>query len=158
MAVDETKFDDVLSLQRHLIRKKAGDLVKFDVERGGKPRNLAVKLAALPKVSAGDLMFKKFGVQVQELTSELAQALGFSSVQGILVSDVQRGSPAAEAGLRRGMVITHVGGEEFDSMDRLAEELAGIKSGDVVSMAVFITEHRGNFTVQQTTSVALKAR
>ena len=158
MAVDETRFDDVLSLQRHLIRKKAGDLVKFDVERGGKLRNLAVKLAALPKVSADDLMFKKFGIQVQELTSELAQALGFSSVHGMLISDVQRGSPAAEAGLRRGMVITHVGGEEFDSMDRLAEELAGIKPGDVVSMAVFVTEHRGNFTLQQTTSVALKAR
>jgi serine protease Do len=158
MTVDEAKFDDVLALQRHLLHKKAGDVVKFDIERAGKPRNIEVRLAALPKLSASDQMLKKFGIQIQELTPELAQALGLSSVPGVLVSDVQRGSPAAQADLRRGMVITHVAGEEFESMDRLAEQLAGIKSGDVVRMAVFISERHGSFALQQTTSVVLKAR
>ena len=68
-------------------------------------------------------------------------------MQGVLVSDVEKGSPGAAAGFRRGIVITHVGGEEFQSMDQLAEQLAGIKSGDMVSMAVFIAEQRGGFTL-----------
>jgi len=97
-------------------------------------------------------------LQIQPLTRELADALGIPAMQGVLVSDVEKGSPAAGAGFRRGIVITHVGGEEFQSMDQLAEQLAGIKSGDMVSMAVFVAEQRAGFTVAQTTGVTLQAR
>jgi serine protease Do len=158
VAVDETKYADVLSLQRHLLHKKAGDVVKFGVERDGKLRNYEVTLTVLPKLSAVDLMLEKFGAQIQELTPDLAEALGFADVQGVLVSEVQKGSPAGEAGLRRGMVITHVDGEEVDSLERLAEQLAAIKSGDTVTLVVFVSQRRGNFTVEQTTSLSLKAK
>jgi serine protease Do len=97
-------------------------------------------------------------LQIQPLTRELADALGIPPMQGVLVSDVQQGGPGATVGFRRGIVITHVGGEGFQSMDQLAEQLAGIKSGDMVSMAVFIAEQRAGFTFEQTTGVTLQAR
>jgi len=158
IALDEVKYDGVLALERHFMGKKAGDVVKFDIEREGKPRSVDVTLTALPKFSASDLMLKKFGAYVQELTPDLADALGIPVLQGILVSDIEKGSPAAEAGLRRGMVITHVNGDECDTMDQLAEQLVAVKSGDEVSMAVFVSERRGRFTLQRTASVDLKAR
>ena len=92
------------------------------------------------------------------MTRDLANALGISYAKGLLVSDVQIGSPGAEAGFSRGIVITHVGGEEIESMDRLAEQLADVKSGDNVSMAILVSERRGNMMWQQTTNVTLKAR
>ncbi|MGD0651355.1 MAG: trypsin-like peptidase domain-containing protein [Verrucomicrobiia bacterium] len=158
VAVDDSPYADVLPLLRHFLRKKAGDAVRFAVDRGGKLRNFEVKLAALPKLSATDLMWKRFGLQIQPLTRELADALGIPPMQGVLVSDVQQGGPGATVGFRRGIVITHVGGEGFQSMDQLAEQLAGIKSGDMVSMAVFIAEQRAGFTFEQTTGVTLQAR
>ncbi len=92
------------------------------------------------------------------MTAELADALGIATAQGLLVSGVQRGSPADEAGLRRGVVITHVAGEEIDSLERLAEQLADIQPGDPVLLAVVVSERRGSITIQQTGKVTLKAR
>ncbi len=158
MAVDNVKYSAVLPMLRHFLHKKAGDTLQFAVERDGRTREFEVKLAALPKLSATDLMSKRFGLQIQPLTQQLAGALGIPAMQGVLVSDVQQGGPGAAAGFRRGIVITHVGGEEFQSLDQLAEQLAGIKSGDTVSMALFITEQRGSMTLQQATSISLKAR
>ncbi len=148
--VDGQRFSDVLPLQRYLLRKKPGDEVRFG--------DVTVKLAELPQVSAAELMFKKFGLSVQPMTAELADALGIATAQGLLVSGVQRGSPADEAGLRRGVVITHVAGEEIDSLERLAEQLADIQSGDPVLLAVVVSERRGSITIQQTGKVTLKAR
>jgi len=158
VTVDAQKFADVLKLQRHLIHKKSDDVVQFVIERAGQSRTAAVKLAALPKLSATDMLWQKFGVQAQPLTRDLAEALGVTLAQGLLVADVQPDSPAAGAGIRRGIVVTHVGGEEFQSLDRVAEMLADVKSGDRVTMVVLIVERRGNFSMQQTTSVSLTAR
>jgi len=164
VAVDNQEYSTVLPMLQHFLHKKAGDVVQFAVARGiepaatGKPLTFAVKLAALPKLSATDLMWKRFGLQVQPFTQQLADALGIPPMQGVLVSDVQRDGPGDDAGFRRGMVITHMGGEEFQSMDQLAEQLAGIKSGDQVSMAICVTEQRSGFTLTQTTGVTLRAR
>ncbi len=157
-SVDGEKFEDVLRLQRHLIHKRPGDSVKLDIERSGKTKSFQIALAALPKLSVPDLMGKKFGLQVQEMNRELAEALGIPVMQGLLIADVEKDSPAAAAGLRRGIVITHIAGEEVQSLDRLAERLSDLKTGDTVSLALFVIERRGNLILQQTVSVALKAR
>jgi S1-C subfamily serine protease len=158
VSVDDVKYSAVLPMLRHFLHKKAGDVLQFAVERDGKPRVFEVKLAALPKLSATDLMWKKFGLQIQPFTQQLAEALGIPVMPGVLVSDVQRSGPGAKAGIQRGIVITHFGGEEFQSMDQLAEQLAGIKSGDKVNVAIFAVEQRGGFTLTQTTGVSLQAR
>jgi S1-C subfamily serine protease len=157
-AVDGAKYTDLLALQRHLIHKQPGDSVKLEVEHGSKKRAYTVALAALPKLSVPDLFRTKFGLQIQEMTRELAEALGVPIAQGLLVTDVEKGSPGAAAGLRRGLLITHVAGEEVQLMERLAERLGDVKTGDAVSLAIFLMERRGNLLIQQTVSVALKAR
>ena len=158
VTVDGTKFSDVLSLQRYFLHKKGGDVVAFEVERDGKTRRMEVKLAALPKLSVPDLMAKRFGLQVQPMTAELAKALGVNLTRGLLVSGVEKDGPGEKVGFARGMVITHLGGEEIDSQERLEELLAGVRAGDAVSMAVFIVERRGNVVMQGTRGVAVKAR
>ena len=158
LRVDGTKFADVLLLQRYFLHKKDGDVVTFEVERAGKTRRLEVKLAALPKLSVVDLMAKRFGLQVQPMTAELAKALGVNLTRGLLVSDVEKEGTGEKVGFARGMVITHLGGEEIDSQERLEELLAGVRTGDAVSVAVFVREQRGNIMFQRTVGAALKAR
>ena len=158
VACDGKEVTEVLPLQRSLIHKKAGDVVRFDIEREGTAKSFTIKLTALPVLSARDLMLKKFGVQVQALTRELAQGLGMPFTQGLLVADVQPGSPAAAAQFHRGIVITQVAGEGVASMDRVAEQLEDVKAGDMVSMAVVIVERRGGILLQQTANVSLKSR
>ena len=75
-----------------------------------------------------------------------------------MIADVAKASPAAEAGLRRGLVIVQIGGDEVDSLDRLAEQLGDTKTGDRVSMGIFISERHGGFTLQQVANATLTAR
>ncbi len=156
--LDGQQFTDILRLQRHLIHKKAAESAKLEVVRAGKPLSFDIQMAALPKASATDLMRTKFGLQVQEMSADLAEALGIPPVPGLLIAEVEKESAAAAAGLRRGLVITHVAGEEVQSLDRLAEQLMDLKSGNNVTMALYIVQRRGNLLLQQTASVTLKAR
>ena len=158
VTVDGQAMSDVLRLQRWLIHRKGGDVVQFSINRGGATNSISVTLAGLPKLDASDLMFQKFGLQVQPLTRDLAAALGISFVPGLVVSDVEKNSPGARADFHTGIVITQIGGEEVKSMDRLAEQLADVKKDDMVSMSVIVSENRGNVRLQQMANVSLKAR
>jgi serine protease Do len=75
-----------------------------------------------------------YGLEVQPLTAELAKSLGTpAGTKGVVVSSVKEGSPAADAGLREGAVITGVlrnqevqpvtSVEEFEKLASKADEL-----------------------------------
>ncbi len=51
--------------------------------------------------------FDQLGIQAETLTAALAEQLGVKADSGVAITEVQPGSPAAMAGLAKGMVITH---------------------------------------------------
>ena len=51
--------------------------------------------------------FEQLGIQAETLTGSLAEQLGVKADSGVAITEVQPGSPAAMAGLAKGMVITH---------------------------------------------------
>ncbi len=63
------------------------------------------------------------GAKTQALTGEMAKSLGLSAPQGVVVTDVWPGGPAARAGLSQGDVIESVDGE-------------AVKPGDVLSLSI----------------------
>jgi serine protease Do len=66
-------------------------------------------VAPTPRGSRDAVNMDKVGLEVTDLTPERADQLGFGSkVEGALITHVNNDSPAADAGLRRGMVITKV--------------------------------------------------
>ena len=80
------------------------------------------------------------GVQVVDLTPELKQAYGFTPDQGAVVAGVTAGSPAENAGLQVGDVITDLSGTAVNSATDLTTALASKKPGDKVTLTVY----RGN--------------
>jgi serine protease Do len=64
------------------------------------------------------------GVQVQQITPELADSLGLTSVAGALVAEPQPHSPAASAGIKPGDIITAVNGQEVKTPTELARKIA----------------------------------
>ncbi len=81
----------------------SADKIVFDVDRETSSQSTEAKPEA-EKASLND-----FGLEVQALTPELANGLGFSKdTQGLLISSVKEDSPADSAGLKQGMVITQV--------------------------------------------------
>ena len=78
----------------------------------------------------------KLGVTVQPMTADLAASLGVKGVRGALVSDVEPGSAAAQAGLRQGDVITEFEGRPVLEANAVRNQVAGAKPGSAVSMRV----------------------
>jgi len=76
------------------------------------------------------------GLRVQEIDRLLARSLELERAEGVLVSSVGKGSPAEEAGIRRGDVLTHIDGRRVDSVEDAREAMAGRLVGDAVPVTV----------------------
>lgn len=97
-----------------------------------------------------------FGMQLQDLTDELTDALGYASGSGVLVSAVEPDSPAADVGIERGLVIYRVGRYQVNSVKQVEQLLARAGSGASVTFAIGVmrTDSRG----QRIETVNLTAR
>jgi len=60
---------------------------------------------------------RRFGISVQELSTDLAEYLGAAGVPGVLVASVAEESPAAVAGLRRGDILQQLDGRPTDNLE-----------------------------------------
>lgn len=136
-----------------LVGAGAKNEATLDVRRGNDRKNLTVRLSSLT-----DLVRQKTGLTVQELTPELAGPLGLRPRSGLVIAEVDRGSPAAQARLQAGQVITGVGGGAVTSLLDLAAVLGEQKSGDLVEFRLLATQQRGFFSTVGEARVALRVR
>jgi len=66
------------------------------------------------------------GVQIQPVSEDIADSLGLKQAKGAIVAGVEKGSPAAKAGLKDGDVITAVNGEAVTDAHDLARKVAAL--------------------------------
>ncbi|HEY3639987.1 MAG TPA: PDZ domain-containing protein, partial [Xanthobacteraceae bacterium] len=76
------------------------------------------------------------GVQIQPVTSEVADALGLKQAGGALVSEPQADSPAAKAGVKAGDVIVSVDGTSIKDSRELAQKIGTMSPGSSVRLGV----------------------
>jgi serine protease Do len=76
------------------------------------------------------------GVQIQPVTSEMADALGLKQVTGALVAEPQSGSPAAKAGVKSGDVIVSLDGKDIRDARELSQKVATMSPGSSVSLGI----------------------
>jgi len=101
---------------------------------------------------------KLFGLQLQDLTADLSDALGVPDGKGVLVSDVDEGGPAEDVGIRSGMVITKVGRFTVSSVGEAESLFSKASSGDEADLTVLVTQRFRGRLVQSEQAVTLRAR
>jgi serine protease Do len=87
------------------------------------------------------------GVSIQEMTQELAQKFGLKTSEGILVSDVIKGSPAAKAGITRGDIIIEFDGKRVRDVGTLRNLVAQSKIGSQVKIKLLRVGGEATVTV-----------
>jgi S1-C subfamily serine protease len=70
------------------------------------------------------------GVEVQDMTPELAESFGVKPDVGALIAGVMRGSPADKAGVKPGDVLLAVGGKPVKDAQVMLELIAALAPGD----------------------------
>jgi serine protease Do len=115
LRLNDDEVNDPSDLSLKVSMTPPGETVSLEVLRGEDTQTLRVKLGERPdedvQASAGSGASSDAlaGVVVGELTPEIKRRLGVpSSAQGVVITSVAPGSPAAEAGLRTGDVIESV--------------------------------------------------
>ena len=84
-----------------------GKRMTLDVVCAERPANFGVARAGQQgSGKAESSRFEKLGIQVEDLTPQVAEQLGIEAEHGVVITDVRSGSPADLAGLTTGMVIT----------------------------------------------------
>ncbi len=112
--------------------------------RGVAPREFALQMRE-PFVMAMGPTRGRLGVGVQDLTSQLAQYFGVKA--GVLVTQVNDGSPAARAGMKAGDVITRVESTDITRASDITQALAPVEGGATVSVEVMRDRASQSLTV-----------
>jgi len=121
--VDGTPVTTDTQLQREILKKKIGQTVKLTVWRKGKTIEIPVTTGELPNTNATASNevappqqsqpedAGKLGLQVQDISKEMAERLHLRDAHGVIVTDVADNSIAAAQGIEREDVITEVDGK-----------------------------------------------
>ena len=75
------------------------------------------------------------GVMIQPVNQDIADGLGLKAAAGALVDQAEPGTPAAEAGLKSGDVITKLNGETIKDAADLTRHVGALKPGDKVELS-----------------------
>jgi S1-C subfamily serine protease len=101
-------------------------------------------------VATGKVIHPYMGINYVPLNPAMSAYYGISVSEGILITNVVSGSPAAEAGLKDGDVVTEVDGTALKSESALAEITSQHKPGDTLKLTVLSGNSNTTSTVEVT--------
>ena len=84
------------------------------------------------------------GVQIAELTEELARQEGLENIEGVYVAEVTENGAAIVAGIKKGDVITAINGKKVNTKTQLLESVRQYRPGDQVEVG--INRHGSHYT------------
>jgi serine protease Do len=92
----------------------------------------------LPELRAGNVVHGRIGVQLRNgpVTIDEAKALGLPKAEGVIVSAVERGSPADRSGLQAGDVIVAFNGRSIANADDLIPLVSSARPGSRIALTV----------------------
>ncbi len=134
--IDGSPVTTDTQLQHEILKKKVGQNVQLDVWRKGQTMKIAITTGELPnevdrsatqpipQPEAREEDINRFGLQVQELTKEVASRLKLNVQQGVIVTDVAENSMAAAQDIRREDVITEVDGKPVTGVASFRQALS----------------------------------
>jgi S1-C subfamily serine protease len=111
-------------------------------------------------VNYGEIKRGRIGVAIQDLTPDLAQALGTKHTQGAVIARVEPGSPAERAGLRTNDLVVAINGAPMRSGTELRNRVGLSRIGDEVELTVERGGAERNVTVrvERVTTTAQRQR
>ncbi len=146
--MDGGKAGQVDDFRNRVAATPPGTKVELRVFRNGKYKNMAaVTKARDAEAQASDNhadagIYDKLGLTVDELDAETTKRLGFEGDDGVLISEVEQGSPAWRSGLQPGQVITSVNREKVGNVQEFRRRVS--ESGEGGRILMLISDGRSS--------------
>ena len=146
IAINDEAIKNVNHLRATVAMYKPTTPVSISILRDGQTQDISVALnqrsaqvVQHSKDSEGYVDLWK-GLSVQNLTTDLAEKLGHTSDEGVLIAGVAPGSVAAKAGLRKGDLILEV---ENQAIHSVAELKSAVEKVEVETPILLLVKHEG---------------
>jgi serine protease Do len=143
LSMDGQTAGSVPQFRNRVAGTKPGESVKLEVVRENSKRNITVKLEEKPEdrvASAGgsdrESAEQGLGLELRNLNPALAQQFNLEDRTGVVVTGIEPGSPAEDAGLRPGDLVRSVNRKPVASVSDLKAELGRIATKDPVVLQV----------------------
>ncbi|MGB7946344.1 MAG: PDZ domain-containing protein, partial [Candidatus Binatia bacterium] len=133
-AVSESK-----DLPKIVASTPVGKAVNVKLSRSGKILDRQVKVSEMEEtmqLSKTPSHSKTLGITVRNLTPEMAKRLGLENETGVVVSRVEPGSPAANAGIQTGDIIREIDRKPVKDVDQLAKAIQEAKDPNNILLLV----------------------
>ena len=141
-----------------LINLESNRTVSLQLRRNSEKIACEVKLVPESDYFNADLIRKVIGATLEELTPDLAQALGYNSTDGLVVSKVDDSSPADEAGLTTGIVVLAIDGQNVSNIVGAARQVYGREKDQQLKLEVVQMRRNGLFLRRRTGQLTLRLR
>lgn len=152
--INGERINDTRDLTFKIAATKAGDKVRISVLREGKKREFTVKVAKRSENLAQRDAGKSddttasgtddLGFSLQNLDEALAERMGLSRKNGVLVAEVEAKSTAGRAGFRKGDILSEINHNKINTVEEYKKILKKINKDERLQ---FLVQRRGQFLV-----------
>ncbi|MBI3415330.1 MAG: trypsin-like peptidase domain-containing protein [Verrucomicrobia bacterium] len=156
--IDRKTPKSLIDFNAELLAAEDERPVSLVVERAGGKKNLSLQLIPLANFFNADLIKQKLGATVQPLTPESAERFRVRITSGLIVTAVEKNSPAEAADLQKRYIISAIDGEPTVDALTAARILYSKKKGDRVALTVTVERSNGNFLNRETGRAVVTVR
>ena len=132
--------EEVPPLAKRIADMPIGSAVKVKYERDGKVAETAIKTQKLQKDRGKEVAFRLWGLTGMEITEKMVFDHHLDSIDGVMVSGVRDGGPAAlaEPSLSGGDVIDSVDGQKVKNLDEFIKVYEKITSSEKPAKSILV--------------------
>jgi S1-C subfamily serine protease len=123
------------------------------MEHSGRRETISVHL-----ISFQDLVRRRLGVTLSQLTPQAANRLGVNADSALVISAVEKGSPAERSGLQSGYLLLAIDRQKTTSLGDVAEVVSKKQPRDTVQLTVVAPRSFGGMVQLQQGTITLELR
>lgn len=141
-----TGVSEVTELTSMVAQIAPGSKADIKVLRNGKESDLTVTLGKLPETASEsneEEIKEDIGITANEITPQIASEFNLGETTGVVITDVENGSVAAEAGLRPGDVILEIDKKSIKNLEDYKSAMGEVKK---TGSTLFLVK-RGQYTL-----------
>jgi serine protease Do len=143
VALDGEPIENATALTSALAERQPGDEVDLTIIRDGERHEATAELREFPHAQAGEQaaagrpsVLELLGFMVDSLTWGIARYYGYDLDHAVIVSHVERSSPAANAGIRPGQLVIKINNRPMEYISDFRSIARSIEPGEMVSVLV----------------------
>ncbi len=142
LSVDDKTVENARELTGVIANIQVGDKVKIKAMREGKIKTFKVVIAKrqdglIAEKGARKEQQGELGMQIADLTPEMARRFNLKGIEGVIVVGVEQGSKASDSGIRVGDVIKEINRQNITTVKDLDTVIGKIKDGDDINMFIW---------------------